>query len=82
MSEAQLEDSGSGLAPTTEGWFVVNVRDVEWWFADSRGAFDSSAARTGEINPPTVLSDETEVDYESPCFARTVIRAAGCCPRC
>lgn len=38
MPEAQLEDSGSGLAPLTEGWFVVNVRDAEWWFADSRGA--------------------------------------------
>jgi hypothetical protein len=25
-----------------------------------------------EINPPTVLSDETEVDYEGSCFARTV----------
>ena len=38
MPVARLEDSGSGLAPVTEGWFVVNVRDAEWWFADSRGA--------------------------------------------
>ena len=38
VSEARLEDSGSGLAPVTEGWFVVNVRDAEWWFADTRGA--------------------------------------------
>jgi uncharacterized cupin superfamily protein len=38
VAEAQLEDSGSGLAPVTDGWFVVNVRDAEWWFADSRGA--------------------------------------------
>jgi quercetin dioxygenase-like cupin family protein len=38
VSEAQLNDSGSGLAPAAEGWFVVNVRDAEWWFADSRGA--------------------------------------------
>ena len=30
MPEAQLEDSGSGLAPAGEGWFVVNVRDAEW----------------------------------------------------
>jgi len=35
---AQLEDAGAGLAPVTEGWFVVNVRDAEWWFAESRGA--------------------------------------------
>ena len=38
MREAQLEDSGSGLTPVTQGWFVVNVRDAEWWFAESRGA--------------------------------------------
>ena len=36
MPEAQLEDSGSGLAPVTEGWFVVNVRDAEWWFSETR----------------------------------------------
>lgn len=38
MPEARLEDLGSGLTPVTEGWFVVNVRDAEWWFAESRGA--------------------------------------------
>jgi uncharacterized cupin superfamily protein len=38
VPEAQLEDLGSGLAPVTEGWFVVNVRDAEWWSAESRGA--------------------------------------------
>ena len=30
MDEARLEDSGSGLGPVTEGWFVVNVRDAHW----------------------------------------------------
>jgi hypothetical protein len=29
VPEAQLENIGSGLTPTSEGWFVVNVRDVE-----------------------------------------------------
>jgi uncharacterized cupin superfamily protein len=38
VPEARLQDSGSGLAPATEGWFVVNVRDAEWWYADTRGA--------------------------------------------
>ena len=28
--EARLEDYGSGLAPGTEGWFVVNTRDAAW----------------------------------------------------
>jgi mannose-6-phosphate isomerase-like protein (cupin superfamily) len=27
VPEAQLEDSGSGLTPASDGWFVVNVRD-------------------------------------------------------
>jgi uncharacterized cupin superfamily protein len=38
VPEAQLEDIGSGLTPVTEGWFVVNVRDAEWWFTEGRGA--------------------------------------------
>jgi quercetin dioxygenase-like cupin family protein len=38
VPEAQLEDSGSGLTPVTDGWFVVNVRDAEWWLTDTRGA--------------------------------------------
>jgi uncharacterized cupin superfamily protein len=38
VPRAQLEDLGSGLTPVTKGWFVVNVREAEWWFAESRGA--------------------------------------------
>ena len=30
MPEAPLVDNGSGLAPSTEGGFVVNVRDAQW----------------------------------------------------
>jgi uncharacterized cupin superfamily protein len=30
VTEARLEDSGSGLAPASDGWFVVNVRDAQW----------------------------------------------------
>jgi uncharacterized cupin superfamily protein len=30
VPEARLEDAGSGLAPASDGWFVVNVRDAEW----------------------------------------------------
>ena len=29
-NEARLEDVGSGLAPVTPGWFVVNARDAAW----------------------------------------------------
>jgi len=38
VPEARLEDSGAGLTPVTDGWFVVNARDAEWWLAESRGA--------------------------------------------
>lgn len=38
MPEARLEDSGSGLAPVSDGWFVVNVRDVEWWTSTTFGS--------------------------------------------
>ena len=38
MPEARLEDFGSGLTPVDQGWFVVNVLDAEWWYADTRGA--------------------------------------------
>jgi uncharacterized cupin superfamily protein len=26
------------MAPVDDGWFVVNVRDAEWWSSDTRGA--------------------------------------------
>ena len=35
MSEAKLGDSGSGLGPQSEGWFVVNVRDAQWLTAEN-----------------------------------------------
>jgi uncharacterized cupin superfamily protein len=38
VPEAPLEDSGSGLAPSGEGWFVVNVRDAEWWTSKTFGS--------------------------------------------
>jgi len=38
MPEARLEDSGSGLAPAGDGWFVVNVRDAEWWTSETFGS--------------------------------------------
>jgi quercetin dioxygenase-like cupin family protein len=50
VPEARLEDAGSGLAPATEGWFVVNVRDAEWWSSETRGAACWFANEYGE--PP------------------------------
>jgi uncharacterized cupin superfamily protein len=47
VNEAPLEDSGAGLEPTGEGWFVVNVRDTAWVSSDVFGSgcvFESQAA--------------------------------------
>jgi len=41
VPEARHEDSGSGLAPVSDGWFVVNVRDARW-----------STAENDELKPP------------------------------
>jgi uncharacterized cupin superfamily protein len=38
VPEARLEDSGSGLAPAGDGWFVVNVADAEWWVSKTFGS--------------------------------------------
>ena len=38
VPEAKLEDSGSGLAPAADGWFVVSVRDAEWWTTETFGS--------------------------------------------
>jgi uncharacterized cupin superfamily protein len=44
--EAHLEDVGSGLAPVSEGWFVVKVREAAWLTNAAFGArcvFESDA---------------------------------------
>ena len=38
VEEARLEEVGSGLVPTADGWFVVNVRDAAWETNDALGA--------------------------------------------
>lgn len=38
VGEAVLEDVGSGVAPASPGWFVVNVRDAAWIHNEAFGA--------------------------------------------
>src|SRR5215467_2051243 len=59
MPEAQLKDSGSGLAPVSEGSFVVNAADTEWWFADSRGA---RCAFDNEYGHPAIEFDQLGIN--------------------
>jgi uncharacterized cupin superfamily protein len=59
MHEAQLADSGSGRTPVTDGWFVVNVRDAEWWFAATRGG---RCAFENEYGNPPVEFDQLGIN--------------------
>ena len=38
VPESKLEQTEHGLVPKGEGWFVLNMRDAEWRYADGRGA--------------------------------------------
>ena len=49
MPEARLADTGSGLAPVSDGWFVVNVRDVEWWVSSTFGSGCTFESREHEM---------------------------------
>ena len=56
VDEARLQDVGSGLAPVSPGWFVVNVADAAWVRNDAFGArcvFESS---------PRVLAERPGVE--------------------
>jgi uncharacterized cupin superfamily protein len=37
MPEAPLEDTGHGLAPAGDGWFVLNAREARWRHRPGRG---------------------------------------------
>lgn len=48
MSEAHLDETDAGHAPSGDGWFVVNVRDAECWTSSAFGswtAFEGEQAR-------------------------------------
>jgi uncharacterized cupin superfamily protein len=52
VAEARLKDYGSGLAPATDGWFVVNAREAAWLTHDVFGAscmFESPDAEFAEL---------------------------------
>jgi uncharacterized cupin superfamily protein len=37
IPEAKLKDSGAGLVPESEGWFVMNARDARWMDKPGQG---------------------------------------------
>jgi len=61
IDEGHLEDVGSGLAPTTPGWFVVNAGEAAWVRNDAFG--------NGTIVYPrseTALAHDAGVETETP----------------
>jgi uncharacterized cupin superfamily protein len=50
VREAPLGESGSGLGPTDDGWFVVNVRDAVWLTSEN-GEKQSSGSESSFENP-------------------------------
>jgi uncharacterized cupin superfamily protein len=38
VPEAPIEQTGNGLIPAGEGWFVLNAREAQWRHAEGRGA--------------------------------------------
>jgi uncharacterized cupin superfamily protein len=53
VPEAPLEPKDGGLVPTDEGWFVVNVRDAQWFDGNELGgrytSFEGPDARFQEL---------------------------------
>ncbi|HJX47401.1 MAG TPA: cupin domain-containing protein [Gaiellaceae bacterium] len=56
VEEARLEEVGSGLAPVTPGWFVVNVAESAWAHSE---AFGSRCAFEGS---PRVLVERPDLE--------------------
>ena len=84
MPEARLEDGGSGLAPASEGWFVVNVRDTEWWVSKAFGSgcgFESREYPFSElgINLSVVEPGESNCLYHSESQQEDFLVLAGEC---
>ena len=84
MPEARLEDSGSGLGPTGEGWFVVNVRDTEWVTTDEFGSgcvFESGDAWFAQlgINIAVLLPGQPNCFYHSESLQEAFLVLSGEC---
>ena len=58
IEEARLEETGSGLAPTTDCWFVVNVRDAAW---ETNEALGDACFFEGDDSPFTELGVNVRV---------------------
>jgi mannose-6-phosphate isomerase-like protein (cupin superfamily) len=84
VQEARLEESGSGLAPATDGWFVVNVRDAAWETNDCVGAmcaFEGESAPFADlgINLRVLQPGRTKLLYHAESTQEDFLVLAGQC---
>src|SRR6476659_7992321 len=84
MAEAPLEDAGSGLAPTGEGWYVVNVRDTQWLTSKTFGSgcvFETREYPFDQlgINISVMLPGEPNCLYHSESLQEDFLVLAGEC---
>lgn len=49
VEEARLERSDAGLAPVSDGWFVVNVLEAAWFTSE---VFGPTCTFEGDDTPP------------------------------
>ena len=60
VPEATLTQTEAGLVPEGEGWFVVNLRDADWWRSEDRGHYthlDGEPASKMHPNNRNVLAN-------------------------
>lgn len=58
IEEARLEETGAGLAPASEGWFVVNVRDAAWLVNEkfaAAGIFEGESVQFAQLDYTIVV---------------------------
>ena len=77
MTEAKLEDVGSGLAPVTPGWFVVNAEEAAWIrhaaFGSGRRAVREQPARAGRAAGCRAAALPRERGSRWPCWSRQAV---------
>jgi uncharacterized cupin superfamily protein len=52
MAEAELKDTGNGKVPADDGWFIMNLADMEWGAVEGGGTW--SAWETKERHSKTL----------------------------
>jgi uncharacterized cupin superfamily protein len=84
MREASMREIPSGLLPSGEGWFVVNVADAAWDDHDRFGAscgFESSEQRFAElgINVRVLMPGQSNGRYHREAIQEDFLVLAGEC---